>query len=110
MSLRSSAGTPKAPISAIFFVHIRSGYCLILQTGCVVVNGYEQKGPDMNETIVKPAGPQEPAEAQKQQPEVESFDLFIKQIENRACTQTQVLLGVLERDEAARWRHWGINE
>ena len=64
----------------------------------------------MNKTIVKPADPEGSVEEQKQQQEAESPDLFIKQLEERASAQTQVLLGVLERDEAARWRHWGINE
>jgi hypothetical protein len=64
----------------------------------------------MNNTIVKPADPQEPAEAEKRQQDAESDNLFIKQIEERASAQTQVLLGVLERHEGLRWRHWGINE
>jgi hypothetical protein len=64
----------------------------------------------MNKISVKPADLKEPADAGKREQELGSFDLVIKQIEDRASTQTQVLLGVLEREESAQWRHWGINE
>ncbi|HWW03113.1 MAG TPA: hypothetical protein VNZ64_25655 [Candidatus Acidoferrum sp.] len=64
----------------------------------------------MNETSARPTDSKESADARKPDQEVESLDTFIKQIEDRASAQTQVLLGVLEREEKAHWRHWGINE
>lgn len=64
----------------------------------------------MNERKIKATGLKERADTTKQQLPVEPPDLFIRQIEERAFTQTQVLIEVLEREDRAHWRHWGINE
>ena len=63
----------------------------------------------MNESSAKAAGLKERADTRNEQPTVEPPDLYIRQIEERAFTQTQVLIEVLEREDRSHWRHWGIN-
>lgn len=64
----------------------------------------------MNETRARTAGPEEPAVVTKPPPETDSLEQFMMQIEERASTQTEVLIEVLHQNETAQWRHWGINE
>ncbi len=64
----------------------------------------------MNQTVAGPADPQKTADVEEESPAVESLDSFLREIEERASTQTRVLLEALERQEKFRWRYWGINE
>jgi len=64
----------------------------------------------MNQTVTGPADPQKGADVAEPLSLVESLDKFLRDIEERASTQTGVLLEALEREEKSRWRHWGINE
>ena len=84
--------------------------CPIQLTGRVTGNPDKPKGLDMNKSVTKTADSRETGEAGKRKQVVEPSDEFIKHIEAQASAQSQVMREVLERQERASWRHWGIND
>lgn len=64
----------------------------------------------MKTVRVKAVKPAKSENIQEQKPQTDSVGLSFKQIDERAFARTEVLDAILEEEEKASWRHWGLNE
>lgn len=58
----------------------------------------------------RPAHPVDSQDPEQGKVEIQLFDAPAKQIRDRAFAKTEVLMGILERQEASCWHHGGLNE
>jgi len=66
----------------------------------------------MEKTGADAVHPIQLADAEEHKPEVDSLELSLRRLEDRASARTEVLKEMLERQRYERpaWPHWGINE
>ncbi len=64
----------------------------------------------MKTVRAKAVRPVKSEDVQEEKPQTDSVGLSFKQIDERAYARTEVLDAILEEEEKASWRHWGLNE
>ncbi len=64
----------------------------------------------MKTVRAKAVKPAKSEHIQEQKPQTDSVGLSFQQIDERAFARTEVLDAILEEEEKASWRHWGLNE
>ncbi len=73
-------------------------------------SGSAQEGLRMKTTDTRAAGAVEWEPTKEYSQELETLELSLERIEDRALAKTQVLSAILSQEEEACWRHGGLNE